>query len=186
MHYMKAINANIFDKEFKTYLIMKHVCILVMILFCFKGISQEEPAENFSGNNEFKLNVGYVIAGLPEVTYERILSDETSVGFSAAFSIDEDIDYDFIAVPYFRFYFGKKRNAGFFIEANTGIFTEENNDAKTESELGLGAGMAVGAKFITRKGWVAELVGGLGRNFLNTDVLSEVYPRVGISIGKRF
>ncbi|PVW17059.1 hypothetical protein [Marixanthomonas spongiae] len=164
----------------------------------FTGIAQEETNETPPEKNEIKLNIGYVIAGLPEVTYERYLTDETAIGVSVAFSIEENIDYNFIAVPYFRFYFGKKNNAGFFVEGNAGLFSEEYihygdfhpdygyNNASIESKFGLGLGMAVGGKFITKKGWIAELVGGLGRNFSNTEVLSEVYPRLGISIGKRF
>lgn len=174
----------------------------LFIVLCFgvffTGHAQEETNETSAQKDEIKLNVGYLIAGLPEVTYERYLSDETAIGVSVAFSVDEDIDYKFIAVPYFRFYFGKKSNAGFFVEGNAGLFSEEYESYRdfnpntgygnvtTENKIGLGLGMAVGGKFVTKKGWIAELVGGLGRNFANSDMLSEVYPRVGVSIGKRF
>ncbi len=147
---------------------------------------QEETQESSNESHEFKLNAGYFIGGFPELTYEKIINDETSMGISLAFSIDEDIDYKFLMIPYFRFYFGQERNAGFFIEGNAGIFSEEYNEATNQSAWGLGLGTALGGKFITYKGWVAELCGGLGRNFVNLDRLSEVYPRVGISIGKRF
>ncbi|MAO10369.1 MAG: hypothetical protein CMC07_05675 [Flavobacteriaceae bacterium] len=175
--------------------------ILFTVLFftvLYSGNAQDKINETLTQKNEIKLNVGYLIAGLPEVTYERYLSDETAIGLSVAFSVEEDIDYKFIAVPYFRFYFGKKSNAGFFVEGNAGLFSQEYEsyrdfdpntgyvNVRNETELGLGLGMSVGGKFVTKKGWMVELVGGLGRNFANSDMLSELYPRLGVSIGKRF
>jgi len=161
--------------------------LLIIILFCsVLGISQEVTQGGTQGNNEFKINVGYAIAGLPEMTYEYIIDEGGAVGLSLAFSIDENIDFDFIAVPYYRLYFGKKRAAGFFIEANAGIFSDENDNNPGQNAIGFGPGLAVGGKFLTKSGWVAELVFGGGRNFVNQSVISDVYPRLGISLGKRF
>ncbi len=163
------------------------IYLLTFVLFCSAlGFSQEDTGSSVQGNNEVKLNLGYAIAGLPEITYERVIDDGGSVGLSLAFSVDENINFGFIAVPYYRLYFGQKRAAGFFIEANAGIFSDENSKAPNETAIGFGPGLAVGGKFLTKTEWVAEIVFGGGRNFINESVISGIYPRLGISIGKRF
>ncbi|MEM7187716.1 MAG: DUF3575 domain-containing protein [Bacteroidota bacterium] len=165
---------------------MKNYLILVF-LFSFSIMNaQEEEKSTISGNNELKLNMAYAIAGFPEITYERVLDEGGAVGLSLAISVDEDIDYNVIAVPFYRLYFGKKRAAGFFIEGNVALFSEDKNDGSGDSALGFGPGLAVGGKFLTRSGWVAEIMAGAGRNFLNENQISDVFPRVGVSIGKRF
>ena len=47
-----------------------------------------------------------------------------------------------------------------------------------------GLGAAAGAKFLTKNGFVGEIYVGAGRLFGSSDI--EVYPRAGITIGKRF
>jgi len=149
--------------------------------------------------NELKLNLGTTIFGsFPEITYERILESDLSVGVSAGFSLDEDLyPINFAMMPYVRWFFGgsannlQKYGAGFFIEANGGLIgrdTEEidyvNGDTylRTENSIGAGLGLALGWKYLTGNNWVGELYFGAGRDFVNDDA----YPRLGISIGKRF
>ena len=165
---------------------MKKYLILLLLFNVFLLNAQEDPKSTIQGNNELKINMAYAIAGFPEITYERILDDGGSVGLSVAFSVEEDIDYNVLAVPFYRLYFGEKRAAGFFIEANVALFSEDKDDGSTDSALGFGPGLAVGGKFLTRSGWVAEILGGAGRNFLNENEISGVFPRLGVSIGKRF
>ncbi|MBT8255447.1 MAG: hypothetical protein KJO23_02815 [Bacteroidia bacterium] len=165
---------------------MKTILSALLLFYSTLILSQTSSQSTIEGQNEIKINMGYAIAGLPEITYERVIDDGGAVGLSVAFAIDEDIDYSVIAIPYYRLYFGQKRAAGFFVEGNVGVFSEERNDNSSMEEMGFGPGLAVGGKFLTKTGWVAEIVGGAGRNFLNTDVISEVFPRLGVSIGKRF
>ena len=58
---------------------------------------------------------------MPELSYERLISDNSSLGASVAFSLDkkEDMDWRFSFTPYYRMFFGQKKAAGFFIEANS-------------------------------------------------------------------
>ncbi|MEN8186035.1 MAG: DUF3575 domain-containing protein [Bacteroidota bacterium] len=163
--------------------------LLIFSLISTFGFSQEDP-RSLESSNELKVNVLYLLGGFPEITYEKILDEESAVGISLGFSIDNDIAQNFIAIPYYRFYFGKKRAAGFFIEGNAAVFSEESNayigSNRTEDELGLGLGISLGGKFLNKKGWIGELVFGGGRNFINEDKINEAYPRFGITIGKRF
>jgi len=165
---------------------MKNTILLSLILLATPIFAQQDSDDQIIGINELRLNVPATLASFPEITYERILNDESAIGLSFGISANNNIDYDFLAVPFYRLYFGNKRAAGFFVEPNAAIFSEERNDEVVGSEIGVGIGLAVGGKFLTRKGWVAELLLGAGRNFLNTDYISEAYPRIGVSIGKRF
>ena len=98
--------------------------------------------------------------------------------------------------PNYRIFFGEKRAAGFFIEANSAIFSQRfqkdlifgsvNDPATDDTKIGWGLGIAVGGKFLTKNGFIGEIYVGGGRNFINTDKIDGGYPRVGISIGKRF
>ena len=162
-----------------------YLALLLMISFSFLN-AQEDPKTTIQGSNELKLNMAYAIAGFPEVTYERIFDDGGSVGLSLAIGIEDDIDYNVIAVPFYRLYFGEKRAGGFFIEANAALYSEDTNEGTGDTAFGFGPGLAVGGKFLTKSGWVAELLAGAGRNFVNENIISDIYPRLGVSLGKRF
>lgn len=189
----------------KTYLLKfqmkdamkKAIPFFLIFLFSINMYSQEEskPTSQILGNNELKLNALLLIAELPEITYERIISNESSIGFSFAFSLDNSsTDYNFYLLPYYRLYFGEKRAAGFFLEANAMFFSEDRGIIYTdngtsfqqEDEFGAGLGIAVGGKFLTKKGWIGELSLGIGRVFVNKYFDESFYPRIGITIGKRF
>lgn len=172
---------------------MKKAFVIIFGLSTFLGYSQK------GGNNEIKLNLPYMIAGLPEVSYERIIDDNAAAGISFAFSLESvnNMTTRFMVTPYYRLYFGKEKAKGFFIEANAAVVGQKDyvydnfsgsytTDTVSTTNFGLGA--AVGAKFLNKNGYIGELYGGLGRVFgiNDTDMFSDLYPRLGISIGKRF
>ncbi|MGB3775881.1 MAG: DUF3575 domain-containing protein [Leeuwenhoekiella sp.] len=163
-----------------------NAALLLSVFISYAQTDSIQSLEQEVPKNEIKVNGAYLIAGILEISYERLLSDESSVGFSIGASIDSDIDYTFFLTPFYRFFFGKKRAAGFFVEANSNLYAEELNDDPSDQALGLGVGLAIGGKFVTKGGWVAEILAGAGRNFVNTNQIEEGYPRLGLSIGKRF
>lgn len=146
--------------------------------------------------NEIKINGLYTLLGFPEITYERVLSDETAAGISLALGDGNTINYNFMLTPYYRIYFGKKENAaGFFIEGSASAFNYENDyyynpygNNDTNTEFGYGLGLAIGSKFMSRsQKWFGEMVYGIGRNFAQSEEYgSSVYPRLGLNIGRRF
>lgn len=156
-------------------------------------MARSEPLGQ-TGDNEIRLNMLTAIIGYPEINYERFLTDNMGVGMAAAISLEskEDMSLRWFAMPYYRLYFGDKKASGFFIEGNLAVInqTAEDYDYTTGQYLGLknytngGIGAAVGGKFLTRNGFVGEVYGGVGRLFGNSP--TDVYPRFGISIGKRF
>lgn len=149
---------------------------------------------NLEKRNEFHVNVGSAIDGAPEISYYRLLNDESTLGVALRVAADRDNEYRFLISPNYRIFFGKKPAAGFFVGSNMAIFsryeqlpaffgTRSNYD---RTEIGFGVGLEIGGKFVTKSGWVGELFTGIGRNFVSNDIIGDYYPRVGISLGKRF
>lgn len=173
---------------------MKHFFISIC-LFALSGIAFAQAKDN----NELKLNIALTIAGLPEINYERILDENVGVGIAAAIAVDkpENMPYRFQATPYGRLYFGKKKAAGFFIEANMTackqreiyeewIFdsTGYNSFKVDQSSFNIGFGAAVGVKLLAKNGFMGDIFIGGGRLFGNS--ISEGYLRMGLTIGRRF
>ncbi len=165
-----------------------------------KNIQKKSEVLGHGGKNELKLNLLMTIIGVPELTYERLIEDNMGLGITAGFAIDDNVDYRFAFVPHYRLYFGSKRANGFFIEGNMSVMGTRDNDyllyeqmtyppsgyyyrRKTETSFGLGA--AIGGKFLTRNGFLGEAYLGLGR-VLGERRYIDGYPRIGITLGKRF
>jgi hypothetical protein len=174
---------------------MKKLVLPLFLLFFVFVNSQEKISRN-----EIKLNALYSVAGIPEISYEYILNDESSLGASILFSIDNDNDILFAFTPNYRYYFGKKRAAGFFAETfgMLNITREyiyilyvpypdapapQTNLNETNTDFALG--FAIGGKFITKKEFLLEIYIGVGRNLFNSSNDGGV-PRIGITLGKRF
>lgn len=190
----------------------KTIILLAALIIGFSAFSQQRT-RSFMGwhlakdapakLNEVKLNLGTTIFGLyPEITYERILSEDFAIGASAGIALDPD-NYllNFALTPYARWYFGgksdnlQKYGAGFFIEANGSLFSGNvekrqvyttdgytSVTVNTEDAFGAGLGLGIGWKYLSKNNWVGEFLIGAGRDFVNDGA----YPRMGISIGKRF
>ncbi len=201
-NYLKTTSAKKSQERKKTNYFVP-VFLFALSLFSININAQEkEEVSQIKGNNELKINGLYLVAGGAEITYERILSDETALGLSIAFDIDNDNFYNFGAFPYYRFYFGKKRAGGFFVEGNGAVLVDQfekevtittngNNGSININDIGdlktrFGLGIAVGGKFLSRNGWIGELSLGFGRVFGVENDASKVYTRAGITIGKRF
>jgi hypothetical protein len=175
---------------------MKKLLVVLSFSFFTIGYSQESPKTDFP-KNEIKGNALLLVAGALEVTYERIINEESGVGISLFVPYDNEIDTKFSLTPYYRFYFGKKTAAGFFAEGFGMIdsYTQEASDGdffttyvgpeKNITDFALGFGL--GGKWITRKGFVFEINAGIGRNLFNSNGTDhEFVGRGGITLGYRF
>lgn len=164
---------------------MKKLITTLAVICSSLAFSQSE-------NNEFKVNILYTAIGMPELSYERLISDNSSLGASVAFSLDkkEDMDLRLSFTPYYRMFFGQKKAAGFFIEANSIVLNYvdtiyfDGTSSKYETRTGFGLGAAAGAKFLTKNNLIGEVYGGVGRVFGDNSL--GAYPRFGITLGKRF
>lgn len=189
---------------------MKNFLFVVLILgfvqmgFAQDELSEEEEAQlrteelDQTGNHEIKFNLGMAVVGIPEVSYEYFIEDNMGVGISAAIALvnPDEITLRGIITPYYRLYFGKKKAAGFFIEGNAAIAHYEDDyydyywDGEGSYEYeenkftDFGFGLAVGFKLLARNGFSGEIYAGGGRLFNDESI--QAFPRLGVSLGKRF
>jgi hypothetical protein len=160
-----------------------------------KAVASRSAAIGHSGNNEIKLNLLYMALGIPELSYERLIGDNMGVGLSTLVSLTDDESVNLAVLANYRLYFGNNKANGFFIEANTGVITQKdyyyyydpsmNYLAPVKSnQASFALGAACGAKFLTRNGFLGEAYLGVDR--LLGSHSDDFFPRIGITIGKRF
>lgn len=174
--------------------------LLLLLLLCLSrftiGYSQENQKVDFL-KNEIKVNALFLVAGALEVTYERIINEETGLGAAVFIAITDDFDTNFALTPYYRFYFGKKPAAGFFVEGFGSLNSYEdsvynweiNGDSsyKDVSRTDFALGFGLGSKWTTKRGFLLEINAGVGRNLFNSsDTDQEIVGRGGITLGYRF
>ena len=180
----------------------KTFAFIIAVLLTASAFSQQRnPSKDVSvqvKKNELKLNLPLTIFLLhPEITYERIINEDFSVGGSLGFNPgSNEYPINLNLAPFARWYFSgsssnlQKYGAGFFIELNSAVFARDdsnwifNNDIDDEMifRFAAGLGIAFGWKYLSSNNWATEIYLGGGRDFVN----NSAYPRMGITIGKRF
>lgn len=181
----------------------KIVCLIVLAITSLGAIQAQDSDQTSTSQarNEIKLNAFNLIAfSFLDLQYEYLLNEEASLGISVLFNLGEDDEFldesrQFSFTPYYRQYFSNKYAKGFFVEGfgmlNSGeeqfiIFEGDGsvNNGGTYTDFALG--VSVGGKFVTKRGFVAEIYTGIGRNLLNSNFAPELVTRGGISLGYRF
>lgn len=182
---------------------MKKIFVLSLLFICnFIHSQDSETVDPLEKKNELKINALMLVAGAFEVSYERLINEETSFGASVLIPFDAEIDTKYQATGFYRFYFGKKPAAGFFFEGFGMLNGYENFEylsnfdpiigyyesieiQKDYTDFALGFGL--GGKWLTNKGLLFELNGGIGRNlFSGNESGQKIVGRGGISVGYRF
>lgn len=171
-----------------------------LILFSLVIMAMIISANAQEAKNEAKVNLLGLIIGLPDLSYERLLNDKMGSGLSVAAGLKNGKyyhnQYRYVVIPHYRYYFGSKYASGFFLEAHASVISAKKDlktefEAEEEFEQYYGLGAAMGIKLFNKKGFSAEVYAGLGQQ-LNVDKEKlqdkslQLYPRIGISIGKRF
>ena len=165
-----------------------------------KSDTQIENLNKLLGQNEIKIDfLDFIIFPALTLGYEKNRNSSTAYGATMFINFDTDLGSEwndkFAITPYYRFYFLESQDYGGY-----GVFAEiftkfssakiENySDAKSESYTDISPGLAVGRKWINRKGFTFELMFGVGRNLLYDDDVNGMNTatiRSGVSIGKRF
>ena len=181
---------------------MKKILIIPLVIIALSLLLQnnaDAQEATTSPKNEIKINLLNSVLGLPEITYEHSLESNMAIGLAIGVgmgnSTDDFSQYKFLAIPYYRVYFGSVDGAGFFIEGNAGlgnvkenfsnIYYPNNQPIVPVTKFNFGLGAAIGKKYLTKNGFLGEITGGVGR-FFGENRSVDVYPRIGISLGKRF
>lgn len=175
---------------------MRKITLALCFLASITAFSQEDSTPDFN-RNEIKFNAMYLILGSFEATYERLLNEESGIGISVNVPfIAEDWDLKYSVTPYYRYYFGKKPAQGFFGEGfgmlntvNDYVYDESNGffDYQRETITDFALGIGIGGKWVSKRGVLLEISGGVGRNlFNNSERDYEFIGRGGITVGYRF
>lgn len=70
-----------------------------MLIFFFIGFSQEKGTIDFK-RNEFKGNALFLVLGPAEITYERLINEDSGISASLFFAKKGDFDPQFSVKPY--------------------------------------------------------------------------------------
>jgi hypothetical protein len=186
-----------------------------MTLICAQFKAQEKKentkSQDIGKNYELKINAFSLITfSALDLSFERLINEDSSYGVAVFYNFYDYEDNDDIAfpkkfsiTPYYRWFFSENQYArGFFIEGfgmlNTyqDIFYSRDsyqNSNKVETQTGFALGISVGGKFITKEGFTAEVLLGVGRNLIKEKIDNKynfldnnILGRFGISLGYRF
>ncbi|MAD96428.1 MAG: DUF3575 domain-containing protein [Flavobacteriaceae bacterium] len=173
---------------------MKKIITLIAI-FClsFASIAQEKSEtfpQDIDKKHELKFNALTLVAGpWLDFSYEYLIDEESSFGVAATYNTNRsENDLNYMLAPYYRRYFSGKFARGFFVEGFGALYSAREFtlfSPSTPFETGFALGVSVGGKWVSKKGFTAELVLGVGRNLIDNDALDGI-GRIGISMGYRF
>ena len=171
-------------------------------------VKTDTQIEEFSkqiGTKEFKVDfLDLLVFPALSVGYEKINDSSTAFGATLFINLGgEDSDWnDNLAItPYYRFYFLQSEDYGgygVFAEVFTkfafgdaDVYNENSFTYNNENYFDMALGLAVGRKWINRKGFTLETLFGVGRNLFfdeesDSGDRSAASARLNISIGKRF
>lgn len=97
---------------------MKKILFAIVIFCSLNAFAQSESTFSYTEFHEPKINVGYLILGNFDVTYEYLLNEESGVGVNLMVPFDDYVEWNinYNLTGYYRFYFGDNYADGFFGE----------------------------------------------------------------------
>ncbi|EDP98310.1 hypothetical protein U8527_20160 [Kordia algicida OT-1] len=175
--------------------------LTLFLLVGFQSNAQETTDSNdFYGvgnrANEIRLDAfDAAFFSALDFSYERVNDNDFGYGASLFINLrspDEDAAYyEKVAfTPFFRFYFFNKEDfgaKGLFAEVFTKFASGDNPEKDFDEEyFDAALGLAIGKKWVNKRGFIFELSLGGGRNIGLDDNAPEFTFRGGFSIGYRF
>lgn len=197
---------------FNRFLSALFLTLLLGIVSPQTASAQQKKDSLKTYTKEWNLNAfNLLIFQALDVSFEKYVDEESSFGITGLISLAGNhrfnegapFYYETVAIsPFYRIYFGREANKGFFVEAFGSLsfgkydnyldyYYDENNLFNTvlndhyDSFTELGLGFSIGGKFITKEKFTLSVFGGAARNFISSDGPGAI-PRAGINIGKRF
>ncbi|WP_430410508.1 hypothetical protein [Kordia sp.] len=175
--------------------------LLCLLVVGFQSHAQEKDDQYNVGDrkNEIRLDVfDAAFFSAIDLSYERV--DDNAIGYGASLFVNfrdsDDGGYyeNFAFTPFFRFYFFNKEDygaKGLFVEvfskfASGNDFEFFNNVEEEVDYFDAALGVAIGKKWVNKRGFMLEISAGGGRNIGLDDNSPEFTFRGGISLGYRF
>ncbi|MBZ9777351.1 hypothetical protein LB452_00310 [Psychroflexus sp. CAK8W] len=174
---------------------MKKIFVALVLLCSINVIAQSDFS--YTEFHEPKLNVGYLILGNFDVTYEYLLSEESGVGVNLMVPFDDYVEWNinYNLTGYYRFYFGDNYADGFFGEIFANLndvrdtLPDQNGGEVRDDVTDLALGLSGGYKLVSSGGVVLEAFLGGGRNLFNefnSERNFDFVLRAGLNLGYRF
>lgn len=172
---------------------MKKQILYIIILVTTISFSQEKEktfAQDLNKKHEIKINALTLIAAKwIDASYEYLINEESSFGTALTLNTDSnESNLKYAITPYYRRYFSGKYSRGFFVEGFGMFFSARESffiNTNSNYKAGVGFGVSVGGKFVSKKGFTTELLLGVGRNLTKSEYVKAI-GRIGISVGYRF
>ena len=193
---------------------MKKLLTTALIAICFLGVvnaQEDEFSENPVLNRKHELRLDateILIIPTLEFNYEYVLSKYSGVGAAISVNLGDNDNYNypqtFAFTPFYRQYFLNKKEygaRGLFVEGMMQVAAGVSNEyyyeyypetdtyfdrVEEENWFNVGAGLAIGQKWVSNNGFVFELSAGGGRYFASGDNQPDAFFRGGVSVGYRF
>ncbi|HEX8269650.1 MAG TPA: DUF3575 domain-containing protein [Flavobacterium sp.] len=184
---------------------------LLFVLLVCSQLGNAQATDTVRGKNEVRVDLLSLIAdGKFNLTYERFLNRDFSIGVTGGYSDSDKIYQDFVkgyrstlpkyeVTPFIRYALSKSTRSFYFAEAfisaNGGDYREivrlENNGTgyytiQQSDYFDIAIGGGLGYKIYIKQKFGFELLVGFGRNLLEKDKSPDVMSRVGLSVGYRF
>ena len=179
---------------------MKKTILLLAFTTSSLIFSQSENPSS-ERKNDIIVNPISLVLGVGNISYERIINENSGVGIISTFVIDnyviENNAYQF--APYYNYYFGKKTASGFFIGGYASISgykdkiyeykivgLEYIEESKMMNYSKIGLGFKFGGKWVLKNNLIFEASTGIGRNFVTKEDETKVNTTGMLGIGYRF
>lgn len=164
--------------------------------------SKFDSDENL-GRNEISLNAFNLVAfGILDVTYERIISENSSWALEGFIHADKDkIDEayykNFSLTGKYKHFFSRAYARGFYVhgfgmlskgEYRDGSYYDYENDiyySDDEDYTDFAIGFGLGGKFVSSGGFLLDLNAGIGRNLFSSNS-PEIIGQFMVNLGYRF
>lgn len=172
---------------------MKNFFLLLCFLVSVSCLSAQEKEKVYK--HEIKINALNLILGNPEIDYEYLIDANSGFGLYANFNVDKNRiwEFNYMTGLYYRLYVGNRYASGFFFEGGLSAYGLDEyiynypDPSREETKNYFGPNVAIGGKFVINKSIAFEFFGGIGRSiFVSEDDYPSAFPRIGVSIGKRF
>ncbi len=172
--------------------------ILFLAICASSLIFAQTENSSLERKNDIMVNPIFLVLGVGNLSYERIINENSGIGVSTLFIIDDYVlDSDssgFQLAPYYHYYLGKKTASGFFIGAFASIsssdvetyhYSNTGGYYTTDRDTAFGLGFKFGGKWSLKNNILFEVSTGIGRNFsVNED--NRIVGTGMLGIGYRF
>jgi hypothetical protein len=168
--------------------------LLILIISVFNDCNCQIAIENSNyAKNELNFNIAYILRGYGSISYERELYQNLSAGLEAGTTFDDfDMDIKYTIAPFVRVYFPGRRRNSFFVEIIGAFAKYEEVDfffpTIIRQREAKGIGTSVGWKILSKKNFAVNIVIGGIANYETgaSGFFDDIFPRLGIYMGKRF